>query len=357
MFTTLASWLRRLGLPGLAIGMFAFSVYHLLFAAERHPLTAPRTDPPQATFRRKISAAGLVEGRQENISLGTAVSGIVTEVYVQADHGATTITKGAPLFRVDDRHLKSQLAIERSNLETAEAEWMRLQQMPRSEDLPVSEAKTRAAAAAKQQAQDEYDRGRKMFERQAISEAEWVSRELKLTRVDEEWRQAKAEEELLKAGAWKPDLTVATARVTAARAQVAHLETEIERCVVRAPCDARVLKVNVRPGEYVSATAGDALMVIGDLTRLHVRTQIDEQDLARFDPRLPAVGLPRGDSMTQVPLQLVRVEPFVVPKKAFTGENTERIDTRVLEVIYELAPGDRAYYVGQQFDVFIEARD
>jgi HlyD family secretion protein len=45
----------------------------------------------------------------------------------------------------------------------------------------------------------------------------------------------------------------------------------------------------------------------------------------------------------------------VVAKRWLTGDNTERVDTRVLQVIYELNQIDSAAYVGQQVDVFIEA--
>jgi hypothetical protein len=44
-----------------------------------------------------------------------------------------------------------------------------------------------------------------------------------------------------------------------------------------------------------------------------------------------------------------------VPKKSLTGEGKERVDTRVLRVIYALPPEAKGIYVGQQFDVFIEA--
>ena len=51
----------------------------------------------------------------------------------------------------------------------------------------------------------------------------------------------------------------------------------------------------------------------------------------------------------------MRVEPYVVAKRWLTGDNTERVDTRVLQVIYELDACDAAAYVGQQVDVFIDA--
>jgi len=50
----------------------------------------------------------------------------------------------------------------------------------------------------------------------------------------------------------------------------------------------------------------------------------------------------------------VRFEPYVIPKKSLTGDSTERVDTRVLQVIYSIRDGGPSVYVGQQMDVYIE---
>jgi len=50
----------------------------------------------------------------------------------------------------------------------------------------------------------------------------------------------------------------------------------------------------------------------------------------------------------------VRFEPYVIPKKNLTGDNTERVDTRVLQVIYALER-NAPVYVGQQMDIYIES--
>ena len=50
----------------------------------------------------------------------------------------------------------------------------------------------------------------------------------------------------------------------------------------------------------------------------------------------------RGDPHHEFALSFVRVEPYVVPKKSLTGDNTERVDTRVLQVIYAFDHVDRA---------------
>ena len=63
----------------------------------------------------------------------------------------------------------------------------------------------------------------------------------------------------------------------------------------------------------------------------------------------------RGNSDLHTTLEFVRVDPYVVPKKSLTGESTERVDTRVLQVLFRFDPRKLPVYVGQQMDVFIEA--
>jgi len=44
-----------------------------------------------------------------------------------------------------------------------------------------------------------------------------------------------------------------------------------------------------------------------------------------------------------VALQFVRVEPMITAKRSLTGDNTERVDTRVLKLIYEVAPTTQTF--------------
>jgi outer membrane protein len=60
----------------------------------------------------------------------------------------------------------------------------------------------------------------------------------------------------------------------------------------------------------------------------------------------------RGDTSKIYPLAFVRFEPYVAPKQnlAVTGQ---RVDTRVLQVIYALPEGTDLF-TGQQMDVYVE---
>jgi hypothetical protein len=110
----------------------------------------------------------------------------------------------------------------------------------------------------------------------------------------------------------------------------------------------------VRLGEYVGAPPSQPLMILGDLEQLHVRVDIDEQELPRFRPGMPGQGFVRGDAEQPLTLNFVRVEPYAAPKKSLTGAGNERIDTRSLQVIYAVERPPPTVFVGQQIDVFLD---
>ena len=156
----------------------------------------------------------------------------------------------------------------------------------------------------------------------------------------------------------KARLESALALVQQAQASLADTETTLNRLVIRAPVEGEVLQVNVRPGEFAQAGfLNTPLLVLGNLDQLHVRVDIDENDAWRFDKNSRAVAFLRGNRSFKVDLSLAYVEPYVVPKKSLTGDSNERVDTRVLQVLYRFDRNQLPLYVGQQMDVFIEAQD
>ncbi len=82
--------------------------------------------------------AGLVEARSENVVIGSALSGVVLELYFPAEKVWSTISAGTPLFKIDDRHLHAQLQVAKARYEIALQQLKKLQQLPRQEELPPS---------------------------------------------------------------------------------------------------------------------------------------------------------------------------------------------------------------------------
>ena len=92
---------------------------------------------------------------------------------------------------------------------------------------------------------------------------------------------------------------------------------------------------------------------MGDTSRLHVRADVDENEAWRIRAGAAAQAAERGNSSRNVQLEFVRFEPYVTPKRSLTGDSTERVDTRVLQVIYRFKDTGVPFRVGQQMDVFI----
>jgi multidrug resistance efflux pump len=349
-------FLNKFLLPLFAVALLVFAVLHVVRASQTLPDPPPPAEPPRSPFGGTVAGAGLVEAQTENISVGSALPGVVLEVHVPVEKVGQHVRAGDPLFRVDDRHLKAQLAYQEATLAAARAQLARLEKQPRPEELPPSAAKVATARATVRLQEDLAERARRLYPDGAMPVEDVMQRRLSLEVARRQLAQAQADYDLLKAGAWKADLDVARAAVAQAAAQVEQTRTEMDRALVRAPVDGQVLKVYVHPGEYVGAQPGQALVVLGHIDRLHVRVDVSEHDIDRFRPGAPARAVTRGEARQEFPLRFVRVEPFVVPKKSLTGDNTERVDTRVLQVIYALSKSEGRVFVGQQLDVFLDAR-
>jgi HlyD family secretion protein len=345
--------MKRWMIPLLAVLSLSFATAKAYEWRWHREPTDPPADPAAVTFANTVAAVGLVEPSSENISVNTPVSGLVTVVHVKVgDH----VGKGAPLFSIDDRDVRAELALRKTNLDIARARLTRLEQAPRPEEVPESEAKVHQAEAALADAQNQQRLIESVSDKRAIREEDVLRRReathLALAKVEE----ARASLRLLKAGAWTDDLEVVRAELGNAEALVHRVEADLARLTMRAPIEGQILQVNVRAGEYAqTGQLPRPLLVMGDVGELHIRADIDENDAWRVEAGCPAEAAERGNSTRRAPLEFVRFEPYVIPKKSLTGDSTERVDTRVLQAIYRFTDRDVPFYVGQQMDVFIEA--
>ena len=365
--------LTRYALPVLAVVSFTFAMLQMTKAQQKPPPASPPVDPGKAPFARQVSGAGIVEPETENISIGSHLAGVVQAVHVRVDD---RIRAGDRLFELDDRQLKAEFAMRKATLESQIAQETKLIQMPRPEELPPLRAKVDEAMSNLEDKTGLYERVKERVKTSpVISIDEVSSRKAGAEMAKAQLEKAIAELKLSEAGAWKFDKNIASVAVLQAKAQLDQTETELQRLKVLAPrvrkpgadrtkepipdadlVEFKVLQVNVRPGEYVAATSGQPLVVLGTVGKLNVRVDIDENDIGRFRTDLKGFASPRGNPSKQYPISFVRVEPYVIPKKSLTGGNTERVDTRVLQVIYTVDDPKAPLYVGQQLDVSLQVQ-
>jgi HlyD family secretion protein len=302
-------------LPLVAVAGILIAVA-VAFSSQKKVVPAqPVAQPAKAPFASYIGGAGIIEASTNNISVGTSIGGIVKDVFVKV---GDWVKEGTPLFQIDDRELRAELAVRESALAKAKAALVE-------------------ASAALQDYRSQYALVENMTDHRAVS-------------VDDV--QKKKNAMLL----YSAKLESAKAAVKAAEADIAYTKTSIERLTVRASVTGEVLQTNIHPGEYAqTGVLSSPLMRIGDSQLLYVRVDIDENDAWRFKEKTKAVVYIRGNTNLTTELSFVRVEPYVTPKTSLTGSSNERVDTRVLQVIYSFEQKALPSYIGQQVDVFIEA--
>jgi RND family efflux transporter MFP subunit len=307
--------MKRTILPIIAFSALAFGLISVVRSQPRHETNAPPAPPPVSPYGQAVAADGLVEASSENISIGTSISEVVTEVPVVVGQ---KVKAGDPLFKLDDRQLRADLRARQAELE-------------------VAETQVTVDTALRDDAKQQLTFAETLVDKRAIS-----SEELAKRRYAAEAAHARRE--------------AAKAQITAVAAQVKSIETQIERSTVRAPIDGEVLQVKIHPGEYAPAgVTPTPLILLGRLKPLNIRVDVDEYEAWRVQPGAKATANVRGNADLKTPLSFVRFEPFVVPKKSLTGDSTERVDTRVLQVIYRVEDDSVPLFVGQQMDVFIQA--
>jgi len=370
MFLRIA--LPIIALLGIALAVRSVVPYDLalesgrpVLKARAAPISKPLMPPPErpSRFGESIHGMGLVEAQRENIPIGTPVPGVVMEVFVDGRPGydpphrwvGDRVAKGDPLFRIDGRELEAELKVREAALVAAEAQLHRLEAMPRAEDLPPAHAAVEEAEARLLDAEAAFARSSQLYQRSMLAASDYDRDRYAKLAAKAAVDRAKADLERLQVGAWKEDVEIQRAAVLQARSQVESSRILIDRLVVRAPVSGVVLQVNVRPGQIATQAWKEPMVVLGEVEQLHVRVDVDENDLPRFREGVPGVATMKGRTEPEFPLSFVRIEPYVIPKRSLTGDNSERVDTRVLQVIYALPDDPPAkVYVGQQMDVFLD---
>ncbi|MBI3881129.1 MAG: efflux RND transporter periplasmic adaptor subunit [Verrucomicrobia bacterium] len=299
----------------LAITGIAASAYLVNILRSAPPPPPPDKEPARSPFTNSVAASGLVEAARENVRIATQRAGLVTKVFVKV---GDTVKERAPLFQLDDRDTRARLA-------SARAQVAALQAALRADEVMLADA------------EDQWQRVEKLSKENVASDDE-----LKRKRFQRD--------------NWTARLAKDRADIDSSSAAVQQAEVDLELLTVRAPRDGTVLQVNTRDGEHAALAPAEPLMILGETDVLQIRADVDEQNAPLVRADQPAVAYLKGDTKSPIRLQFVRIDPFVIPKRSLTGDSVERVDTRVLQIIFQFDRKEVGVpvYVGQQVDVFIQ---
>ena len=292
--------------PSLAILMLLFTFFSI--SEDRDvKIKEPYIPPAVSNFKNKVSGLGVVEPDTNLINVGTHIPGVLTKLYIVEGQ---KIKKNDPLFTINETTARANLAQAQTQLDLAQ--------------VNHNDAKSNL------------DFFENLKDKRGISYQDLTTRRFALQR--------------------------AKAQLNGAQANYATSQENLNLLTVRSSIDGCILKINTREGEYVASPSNpsNAPLIIGNLDKLYVRVRVDEMDIHRIDQDAKAVGMLRGRSDMHIQLQFVKYEPYVLPKTNLTNNasasSMEKIDTRVLEIIYEFDNSLANAIPGQQMDVFIDTQ-
>lgn len=309
----------------IAIAGILSGIYMLILDQKAVPVSQPLVPPSVPPYTYFISGAGIVESASENIGLGTMVSAVVTKILVKK---GDIVAKGTPLFTLDSRQAEADVDLRQAQVE-------------------VSKAALEQAKASLKLAEDELNLVTVLTDKRGVTKEEIITRQDNVI--------------IAKAG-----VENAETQIKASEAQLNEARVILGFYTVYAPIDCEVLQINIHPGEYAAtnpltvpanspSNPTQALMLVGNVNSYHVRVDVDENDAWRFKKNEPAVAYLRGNVQYSTELKFEYLEPYVIPKQSLTGDSSERVDTRVLQVIYSFKPNAIPVYLGQEVDVYIRA--
>ncbi|WP_028214119.1 HlyD family secretion protein [Paraburkholderia mimosarum] len=349
-------------------GFTASVVAAWVFGVQQSP-QPPVFQPAANPYEHGVYATGIVESDQPagaNVNIYPDVGGAVTRLYVR---DGDRVKAGDVLLTLDDSVQRASAQQLAAQADAAQALLEELQAQPRPETRDVADAQVVAARASLKMAEDTYAKQREAWniDPKAVSRdvLDTAENGVRVARANLEvvTRQAR----LTRAGAWVYDVRNQQGQVEALRKAAASAQALLAHYTLRAPADGVVLAVNTAQGSYLSQqgvydtyTRGMApAVVLGTAPeRLAVRCYVDEILIARLpEPaRLKARMSVRGASI-DADLLFERIQPYVTPKIELSDQRTERVDLRVLPVIFRVVPkAGLRLYPGQIVDVYIAAR-
>ena len=353
--------LFTLSILGLVAGVTA-----AYLAALTEPALPPAFSPASNPYPQGIYANGIVESGQSsgaNVNVYPEVPGTVKEILVSEGQ---QVKKGQPLLAIDDRVQRATSEQLQSQAEAALSLLEELKAQPRKETLDVAEAQVFSAQAALKTAQDAFDKQNTAYllDPKTVSKDALDSSGNAVQTAIANLEVARKQRNLTKAGAWIYDINSQEKQYAALLKSYASASALLDKYTLRAPADGKVLAINSVVGNYVSPqgsydsyTQGmDPVLVLGSTAeRLNVRCYVDEILVPRLpDPsKIKAQMSVRGSTM-RIPLEYVRMQPIISPKIELSNQRLERVDVRVLPVIFRIPhPEMLNLYPGLLVDVYI----
>lgn len=305
--------------------------------------------PPTAPGERTVYAAGVVEGAQRAIDLQFELPGRIVKIPVQEGQ---SVRQGDVCARLDDARWRHQLLQREAALDVAHAELDRLINGATPEARGVVQADAAVAEVDVVQAKANWDRAAKLYQQKAISAQDYDRHRFSYEAAVARLKQARARVAEIEAAARPDEVRMAEAKVEMAAAAAIEAQTQLDYTVLKAPIDGVILRLEMEPGELVSAERPQPVLTMTSLSQVRVRAYVEELDALALHPGALATVTVDGQPDAQYHGRLTWAAPVMGPKSQRHHQPGEKYDVEVREVLIVLDDANDLV-VGLPVNVFI----
>jgi HlyD family secretion protein len=272
----------------------------------------------------RIRVSGNIE--ITDVQVGFKIPGRVEERPVAEGQ---MIKAGQVVARLDDKDLKQEIAQRQAQVATAQSVLTELKAGSRPEEIAQAEAALEIAQADGDRIRLEFQRQKRLYEREVISTREFDQAKTSFEASEARIREAKEFSTLVRKGPRQEKIDQARATLEQAKQALGLAETRLQYATLLSPITGMVLSENVEPGEFVSP--GTPIISAGDISQLYLRAYINETDLGRVKVgqkvRVTTDTFPGKNYEGKI--------SFIAPQAEFTPKNIQTQKERV-KLVYRI---------------------
>ena len=294
------------------------------------------------------SAPGRIEPKGGEIRISPQGSGRITDVMVAVND---KVTSGDLLVKLDDTEIEARLA-------AADAEASVRRRDRDQENVTGAARDRRTAEDAAFAAERLHSLNRSELDRWLVARKTGLASDADVSKARDTVVKARDQMEAARLALRRvlsdtaPAQTRLEAALAAARAELSVVDAASERLRIRAPKDGTILQLAATAGESVAPSPENILLIMGDVSSLRVKAEIEERDIGKV--RIGQVAVIKSDAFPGREFE-GRVATFaqsLAPSKMGPKGPRRVADTDVLEVTIELI-GQPPLLPGMRVDVFL----
>jgi multidrug resistance efflux pump len=256
------------------MGLLAVSLILALFGPsiiQKKNATAQHAE----TKHMFITAKGIVES-EERIDASSQVSSTISALLVKE---GDQVKAGTPLVRFDDSKIQTKVKMAESSYFEAKSRLKELETGYRSEDVEMAKSRMQSADAQYMEARDEFERQKRLYEKDATTLVELRKAEEQFKRASAEFDESKTNMQKLKKGVRDEEIEQAKSSAERADSELRYYQASLKDYTLTSPFNGVVTEKFKHVGESVDV--GTPVLELVNPDKLRIRAELEETDVGK----------------------------------------------------------------------------